>query len=188
MTDADTDGEVDADHEADADRAADASGDVSDPAEDGEFGSGRNTDVEAAQTVLDQHGFLSWLGIEFVEVEEGRAVMRVPHQEKLANWSGGSLHGGVTATVVDSCSAFALRTTFPDPLDPMLVTTDLTVRYVRPATSAITVDAEVVRAGESMGMTHVEVTGTAPSGEEKVVATGGTTYRMFKNVDHEGDV
>ncbi|MEF8887761.1 MAG: PaaI family thioesterase [Haloarculaceae archaeon] len=187
MTDADTDGEVDADPEADADRAADASRDVSDPAEDGEFGSGRNTDVEAAQTVLDQHGFLSWLGIEFVEVEEGRAVMRVPHQEKLANWSGGSLHGGVTATVVDSCSAFALRTTFPDPLDPMLVTTDLTVRYVRPATSDITVAAEVVRAGESMGMTHVEVTGTAPSGEEKVVATGGTTYRMFKNVDHAGE-
>lgn len=148
---------------------------------------GRNTDAEAAQAVLDQHGFLSWLGIEFVAVEEGRAVMRVPHQEKLANWSGGSLHGGVTATVIDSCSAFALRTTFPDPLDPMLVTTDLTVRYVRPATSDITVDAEVVRAGEAMGMTHVEVTGTAPSGEEKVVATGGTTYRMFTDVDHAGE-
>jgi len=155
--------------------------------EDVRFGRGSNTDLAAAQAVLEQHDFLSWLGIEFVAVEEGRAVMRVPHQEKLSNWSGGSLHGGVTATVIDSCSAFALRTTFPDPLDPMLVTTDLTVRYVRPATSAITVDAEVVRAGESMGMTHVGVTGTAPSGEEKTVATGGTTYRMFENVDHAED-
>ncbi len=183
MTDADADGTGETDRTSDAEE----SGAVSDPAEDGEFGSGRHTDAEAAQTVLEQHGFLSWLGVEMVTVEEGRAVMRVPHQEKLANWSGGSLHGGVTATVIDSCSAFALRTTFPDPLDPMLVTTDLTVRYVRPATSALTVDAEVVRAGESMGMTHVEVTGTAPSGEEKTVATGGTTYRMFTNADHAGE-
>jgi len=181
MTDANGAGEREADRTGEK-----GSGEVSNP-DDGEFGSGRHTDLEAAQAVLDQHGFLSWLGIEFVAVEEGRAVMRVPHQEKLANWSGGSLHGGVTATVIDSCSAFALRTTFPDPLDPMLVTTDLTVRYVRPATSAITVAAEVVRSGESMGMTHVEVTGTAPSGEEKVVATGGTTYRMFENVDHAGE-
>lgn len=174
------------DTDADGTGETDAS-EVSDPVEGGEFGSGPNTDVTAAQTVLDQHGFLSWLGVEMVTVAEGRAVMRVPHQEKLANWSGGSLHGGVTATVIDSCSAFALRTTFPDPLDPMLVTTDLTVRYVRPATSDLTVDAEVVRAGESMGMTHVEVTGTAPSGEEKTVATGGTTYRMFADTDHAGE-
>jgi uncharacterized protein (TIGR00369 family) len=65
------------------------------------------------------------------------------------------------------------------PTDASLTTTDLNVRYVRPATSDITVTAEVVRSGRTVGVTEAEVT-ARHEGEEKVVATGGTTYRLFR--------
>ena len=41
------------------------------------------------------------------------------------------------------------------------------------------VEAEVVRAGGSMGVTESEVT-TRHESERKVVATGGTSYRLFR--------
>ena len=136
-------------------------------------------DVEAGQAVIAKHGFLSWLGVDLAALAPGRAVMEVPYQEKLANWGNGTLHGGVTATVIDSCSAFALRTTFEQPLELRMATTDLNVKYVRPAASNIRVEAEVVRVSGDTGMTQVTATGQAPDGETKTVATGSTTYRLF---------
>jgi len=46
----------------------------------------------------------------------------------------------------------------------------------------VRVEAEVVRAGSSMGVTECEVT-TVHEGERKVVATGGTTYRLFRDAN-----
>jgi uncharacterized protein (TIGR00369 family) len=135
--------------------------------------------VEDAKVVIEEHGFLSWLGVELERLDEGRAVMTLPYQEELTNWVTGTIHGGATATVVDTCSAFALRTVLEDPMNTTLATTDLDVKYVRPATSDITVDAEVIRAGTSTGVTRVTVTGTDDDGESKEVAIGATTYRLF---------
>jgi len=139
--------------------------------------------TEAVQAVIDDHEFLSWLGVEVSEFEEGRAVLSMPHSDKLTNiveGSRGTIHGGVTASLVDTASGFALRTTFADPTAPALTTTDLDVTYLRPARSDLTVEAEVVRAGESMGFTDVTVYGEAPSGEQKAVVTGSASYRLFR--------
>src|SRR6056297_3282985 len=129
--------------------------------------------VEDASAVIENHGFLSWLNVSLEALEDGRAVMDLPYQEELTNWVTGTIHGGVTATVVDTCSAFALRTRMDDPMNTTMATTDLNVKYVRPATSGITVDAEVVRAGTSTGVTRVTVRGTDDDGARKKVATGG---------------
>jgi uncharacterized protein (TIGR00369 family) len=169
--------------------SGDGHGDASDAAvpEDTSPGAVRDgLDPAAAQGVIAQHGFLSWLGVEITVLERGRAVMEVPYQDKLANWGNGTLHGGVTATCIDSCSAFALRTTFEEPLSLRMATTDLNVKYVRPAASDVRVEAEVVRAGTDTGMTQVTATGEAPDGERKTVATGSTTYRLFTG-DGDGD-
>jgi uncharacterized protein (TIGR00369 family) len=128
---------------------------------------------------VDRMELFRWLGIEVESVEPGRATFRVPFDEKLANVSSGTLHGGIAATVIDTTSAFALRSTMDHPTDASLTTTDLNVRYVRPARSEITVTADVVRAGRTVGVTEAEVT-ARHGGEEKVVATGGTTYRLFR--------
>jgi len=136
-------------------------------------------DVEAAARVIEDHGYLSWLGIVLEDLEPGRAVMTLPYREELTNWATGTIHGGVTATLVDTSSAFALRTVLEDPANTTLATTDLDTKYVRPATDDLHVEAEVVRAGTSTGVTRVTILSTGPDGETKEVATGATTYRLF---------
>lgn len=135
--------------------------------------------VEDASRVIEQHGYLSWLGVTLEELDDGRAVMTLPYREELTNWVTGTIHGGVTATLVDTCSAFALRTQMADPMNTTLATTDLDVKYVRPATDDLYVEAEVIRVGTSTGVTRVTVLSTDPDGETKEVATGATTYRLF---------
>ncbi len=143
-----------------------------------------NDDVrDSMQRVIDDHDFLSWLGVEVATFEEGRVELVMPHDEKLTNiveGSRGTIHGGVTASLVDTSSGFALRTTFDDPTAPALTTTDLDVTYLRPARSDLTVEAEVIRAGESMGYTDVTVYGEAPDGEQKAVVKGSASYRLFR--------
>lgn len=160
-------------------------------------------DTEALERELQDHGLFRWLDLDIVTVEHGRAVFDIPFDEKFANLSSGTVHGGVTATVIDTASGFALRSTFEEPAREALTTTDLNVRYVRPARNDLRVTAEVVRAGSSMGVTECEVTtvhegeasdasrsssderSESDGGERKVVATGGTTYRLFRDIEGE---
>mgnify|MGYP000350726619 CR=1 FL=1 len=145
----------------------------------GEASEGRG-DVPWA-SFLDEHGYLAWLGVQIESAGDGRAVMRIPYDEKLLNpGSGGTVHGGVAATLVDTSSAFALRTTFEDPMEAGLATTDLHVNYLRPARDDLVATAEVVRAGGSIGVTDVVVESTTPDGEQKAVVVGRTTYRLFR--------
>ena len=138
--------------------------------------------VDLLQSFIESHGFLSWLNLGVEEVERGRIVMSVPYDEKLVNPGSpvGSIHGGIAATLVDTASGFALRSTFDDPTNGSLATTDLNVTYLRPATSDLRVEAEVLRAGGSMGYTDTTVSSVDPEGDEKAVAVGRTSYRLFR--------
>lgn len=140
-------------------------------------------DFESISTsYVERHGFLSWIGLEVESADEGRVVMRVPYHEKLTNLDeGNTVHGGIVATLIDTVSAMALRTTFEDPFGAGMSTTDLNVSYVRPARGDLVGTAEVVRAGGSMGVTEVTVDSTAPDGEQKTVAVGRTSYRLFRD-------
>ena len=130
---------------------------------------------------LDEHGYLAWLGVQVDDAGDGWAVMRIPYDEKLLNpGTGGTVHGGVAATLVDTSSAFALRTTFEDPMEAGMATTDLNVSYLRPARDDLVATAEVVRAGGSIGVADVTVESTTPEGERKAVVVGRTTYRLFR--------
>ncbi|MFC6787538.1 PaaI family thioesterase [Halobaculum halobium] len=141
--------------------------------------------VDLLQAFIESHGFLSWLDLTVEELERGRIVMSVPYDEKLVNPGSpvGSIHGGIAATLVDTASGFALRSTFDDPTNGSLATTDLNVTYLRPATNDLRVEAEVLRAGGSMGFTDTLVSSVAPDGEQKDVAVGRTSYRLFPDAD-----
>ncbi|MFC7155103.1 PaaI family thioesterase [Halomarina halobia] len=164
---------ADADCDADGDTDADADSKV---------------DADAIERHLrrgvDEYGLFRWLDLDFEVLEPGRVAMSVPFDEKFVNLTGRTIHGGITAALIDTASGFALRSTFERPEAASLTTTDLNVRYVRPARDDVRAAAEVVRAGRSMGVTEVTVTSTTPDGEERTVATGGTTYRIFRG---EGD-
>ena len=145
-----------------------------------ESGNLSDDDIAGLEEELETHGLFTWLNFEFLEIEPGRVVFEVPFDEKFANLVSGAVHDGVTATAMDTASAFALRSTFEDPVSAQVTTTDLDVRYVRPANDDLRVEASVVRAGTSVGYTECEAT-TVHERERKTVATGGTTYRLFRS-------
>ncbi|SER79092.1 PaaI family thioesterase [Natrinema salaciae] len=132
------------------------------------------------ESFVQRHGYLSWLDIEVECLEDGRAVLVIEQDEDFENPVGNDghdpVHGGIVATLIDTSSAFALRTTFENPADAFLTTTDLNVSYLRPATGDLRAEAEVLRAGGSTGVTEVSVEGA--DGE---AAVGRTTYRLFRD-------
>jgi uncharacterized protein (TIGR00369 family) len=68
------------------------------------------------------------LDFELVEVQEGRAVFAMQPAEWMYNPIG-SVHGGIAATILDSCMGCAVHTTLEAGVG--YTTTDLQVRYIR---------------------------------------------------------
>ncbi|THE65172.1 PaaI family thioesterase [Salinadaptatus halalkaliphilus] len=141
-----------------------------------------STDGDAWPTwgsFVERHGYLSWLGVEAEHLEHGRAVITIERDEEFENPIGNDgydpIHGGIVATLIDTSSAFALRTTFDDPDAVGLTTTDLNVSYLRPAMGDLRAEAEVLRVGGTTGVTEVSIEGAA--GE---AAVGRTTYKLFR--------
>ena len=69
------------------------------------------------------------LQFEIVEAEHGRAVFAMDPAEWMYNPIG-SVHGGIAATILDSCMGCAVHTTLDAGMG--YATSDLQVRYARP--------------------------------------------------------
>jgi uncharacterized protein (TIGR00369 family) len=107
------------------------------------------------------------LGLELLEVAEGRATMAVTFRaDHLQN---GVMHGGVIASLVDSaCACAALSRIYPD---SHATSVNLQVAYLKPVTAGrITARAECLRAGRRILFTEARVQDEA--GE--LVATGAS--------------
>ncbi|OTE99835.1 PaaI family thioesterase [Halorubrum sp. SD612] len=139
----------------------------------------------------DDHGYLSWLNTSVETIERGRVVLSIPFDEKLTNAGGRTIHGGVAATLIDTAGGVAQRTTFEDPLDGDVATVNLNANYLRPANGDLRAEAEVVRAGGSIGVSEMTVTtagngggGTAEDGERdgnrSEVVVGQGSFRLFR--------
>lgn len=114
--------------------------------------------------------FARFLGIEMVEVERGMAVLRILVRDDLRR-NGGVIHGGVTASLIDTAAAFSIMTILEP--DQATTTVDLTVHYLRPIVAGIaTARARVVRSGRRIVIAAVDVFDEA----ETLLATALTTY------------
>ncbi len=88
------------------------------------------------------------LGFELVEAELGPALFAVEPAEWMYNPIG-SVHGGIAATMLDSCMGCAVHTTLEAGVG--YTTTDLQVRYIRAmsvATGRVLAEGRVVHAGK----------------------------------------
>ena len=127
-------------------------------------------DKQLAFDAVKTTPYLKLLGIELVDIEEGRAVMSLEMQEKLRQ-PYGLLHGGATASLIDTATAFAVIGVLPE--DEKATTVDLTVQYLRPVTEGkIVCTAKIVRAGNRLWFVSAEV----ENGEGKLIATALSTY------------
>ncbi len=125
---------------------------------------------KTAFEVVKNTPFLKLLGIELVEISREKVVMRLPMREKLRQ-PHGLLHGGATASLIDTAMAFAVVAHLGD--GEKASTVDLTVHYLRPVTSETTVcTAKVLRAGKRL----LTVAADVVNDEGKLIATALSTY------------
>lgn len=125
---------------------------------------------EFARNLIKQIPFVSLLGIELVDLEPGKAEVRLKVEDKHMR-GGRFVHGGVTASLIDTVTAFAVGSLTESPANA--VTVDLTIHYLRPIYDGeIKATANVVRAGKRLLTVSADV--FDPAGE--LCATALTTY------------
>jgi len=129
--------------------------------------------------IEEEHGYLSWLNTSVDVVERGRVVLSIPYDDKLTNSDGGTIHGGVAATLVDTAGGIVQRTAFEDPLSGGVATVNLNASYLRPATGDLRAEATIVRSGGSIGVSDMTVT-SATNGETDEVVVGQGSFRLFR--------
>jgi uncharacterized protein (TIGR00369 family) len=125
---------------------------------------------EFAERSLSSLPFSKLIGMKLVDVRPDEAVISIEMRDDLRQPSG-VLHGGVTATLIDTAMAFAVRTRLG--MHEATATIDLTVHYLRPHTSgSVACTAKVLRAGKRI----FTVTADVVNEEGKLIATGLSTY------------
>ena len=123
-----------------------------------------------AANALHSLPFDKLIGMKLVELRPDEAVISIEMRDDLRQPSG-VLHGGVTATLIDTAMAFAVRTRLGQ--DEATATIDLTVHYLRPhITGTFTCTAKVVRAGKRIFTVSADVVNETG----KLIATGLSTY------------
>ena len=124
----------------------------------------------AAREALRQAPFPRLLGLELVDLKFGEAVLKLKMRDDLRQ-PYGLLHGGVTASLIDTATAFALISS--QERTEQSTTVDLTVHYLRPHTEGeIVCTARIVRAGRRISTISAEVVNE----EGKLIATALSTY------------
>ena len=120
--------------------------------------------------VVKNTPYLKLLGIELDEIDIGKAVMSLPMTEKLRQ-PHGLLHGGATASLIDTATAFAVVSVLAD--GEKASTVDLTVHYLRPVINEKTIcTAKIVKAGKRL----LTVTADVVNEDGKLIATAISTY------------
>jgi uncharacterized protein (TIGR00369 family) len=98
------------------------------------------------------------LGMTLIEVGEGRAVFAVEPAEWMYNPIG-SVHGGIAATLLDSCMGCAIHSTLPAGVG--YATSDLQIRYSRGITldtGRVLAEGTVVHVGRRLATAEGRLT------------------------------
>ena len=129
---------------------------------------------EKAQQVFAMIPFVQLVGMELIEMRDGEATVNLKMRDELRQ-PHGLLHGGATASVIDTAMAFAVVTKLND--DQKASTVDLNVYYLRPVTKGeISCTAKIVKAGKTLLTVSAEVF----DDEKKLVATALSTYMKVR--------
>lgn len=119
---------------------------------------------------LNELPFARLIGMRLADIRPNEAVVEIEMRDDLRQ-PGGILHGGVTATLIDTAMAFAVRTYLND-TEPT-ATIDLTVHFLRPHTSGKAIcTAKVVRPGKRIFTVSADVVNE----DGRLIATGLSTY------------
>jgi acyl-CoA thioesterase len=126
--------------------------------------------VEKAREVFSKVPFIRLIGMELADLKDGEATVKLKMRDELRQ-PHGLLHGGATASVIDTAMAFAVVTKLSK--EEKASTVDLNVYYLRPVKDGeITCTAKIVKAGKRLLTVSAEVF----NDEGKLIATSLSTY------------
>lgn len=130
--------------------------------------------TQVMREFLPHSPFVGHLGIELVELDDGRADLRLPFAQEVVT-IGRVVHGGAIATLIDTAAMAAAwaGAEVPDALRG--ATVNLSVSYLAPADGqSVTASARVVRRGRRLVTVHVD----ARADDDTHVATALVTYQL----------
>ena len=115
------------------------------------------------------------LGYDVVEAANGRVVVSIVPTDRHLNPSG-TVHGGLAATLLDSCMGLAIQTTLAKELAQTTVEFKISLpRPITPQTGLIRAEGLVLNAGRRVGTAEGRIT----DGNGRLLAHGTTTCLIF---------
>jgi uncharacterized protein (TIGR00369 family) len=116
------------------------------------------------------------LGYDVIEAADGRVVITAVPSDDLLN-PAGTVHGGFSAVLLDSCMGLAIQST----LDKGIASTTLEfkislVRPITPETGEIRAEGIVLNRGRRVGTAEGRIT----DGKGRLLAHGTTTCLIFE--------
>jgi len=129
--------------------------------------------------VLKAQSFSKLIGARLTSFVPGAATLLIPVADRLTQQNG-FVHGGVLSYAADTAITFAGGSV----LGPHVLTSGLTIDYVRPASGGLLVaSARVVDTGERLALVHCEVH-CEYDGEPVLCAVAQGTVRSTRSDDH----
>ena len=123
-----------------------------------------------AAEVLHNNAFAKMIGMKLVAMKPLEATIEIEMRDELRQ-PHGLLHGGVTATLIDTAMAFAVITCLTR--EEKASTVDLSVHYLRPHTEGnFSCTAKIIKAGKRLLTVSAEVVNE----QGKLIATALSTY------------
>lgn len=120
------------------------------------------TGLEFVQAMIDgtlpHNSMADTLGYRIVEAGKGRVVITAMPKDTHLN-PAGTVHGGLAATLLDSCMGLAVQTTLDNGVGSTTLEFKISfVRPITPETGTITAVGTVVNAGRRVGTAEGRVT------------------------------
>ena len=115
------------------------------------------------------------LGYDVTEAEKGRVVVTAVPTTALLN-PAGTVHGGFTATLLDSCMGLAIQSTLDKGIGSTTLEFKITLmRPITPETGLIRAEGTVLNVGRRVGTAEGRVTDS----NGRLLAHGTTTCLVF---------
>ena len=117
------------------------------------------------------------LGYDVIEAESGRVVVAVEPSGIHLN-PAGTVHGGLTATLLDSCMGLAIQSTLEKGVGQTTLEFKISLlRPITPETGEIRAEGIVLNRGRRVGTAEGRVT----DGKGRLLAHGTTTCLIFQS-------
>jgi len=117
------------------------------------------------------------LGYDIVEAEDGRVVITAEPRDSHLN-PAGTVHGGLAATLLDSCMGLAVRSTLPKGINSTTLEFKISfMRPITPQTGEIRAEGWVINCGRRVGIAEGRITDR----QGRILVHGTTTCLIFES-------